>query len=73
MMTISSDSILKNATERDRRCRPKERNFISAFELMISEIVFWNIAPYSLLDTDRRFGGTVCIYHNGDDRDSKVL
>jgi hypothetical protein len=24
--------------------------------------VFWDVAPYNLVDTDRRFGGAYCLY-----------
>lgn len=27
---------------------------------------FWNIAPYSLADVDRRFGGAYCLYQQDD-------
>jgi hypothetical protein len=30
-------------------------------------IVFWDIAPYSLVEVDRRFRGVYCLHHQGDD------
>jgi hypothetical protein len=27
--------------------------------------LFWNVAPYSLVDTDRHFRGAYCLYHQG--------
>jgi hypothetical protein len=29
--------------------------------------VFWAVAPYSLVDTDRRFGWPYCLHHQGDE------
>jgi hypothetical protein len=29
--------------------------------------VFWDVAPCSLVDIDRRFRGTYCLYHQGDE------
>jgi hypothetical protein len=29
-------------------------------------VVFWNFAPCSLVDVDRRFGGTYYLHHQGD-------
>jgi hypothetical protein len=28
--------------------------------------VFWDVAPCSLVETDRRFRGAYCLYHQGD-------
>jgi hypothetical protein len=28
--------------------------------------VFWDVAPCSLLDIDRRFRGAYCLHHQGD-------
>jgi hypothetical protein len=28
--------------------------------------VFWDVAPYSLVEIDRRFRGTYCPHHKGD-------
>jgi hypothetical protein len=27
--------------------------------------VFWDVVPYSLVETDRRFRGTCCLHHHG--------
>jgi hypothetical protein len=27
--------------------------------------VFWDVASYSLIDTDRRFRGAYCLHHQG--------
>jgi hypothetical protein len=27
--------------------------------------VFWDVAPCSLVDIDRRFGGAYCLHHQG--------
>jgi hypothetical protein len=36
--------------------------------------VFWDVKPYSPIDIDRRFGGTYCLHHQGDEYiDSKLL
>jgi hypothetical protein len=29
-------------------------------------VVFWDVAPRSLVDTDRHFGGVYYLYHQGD-------
>jgi hypothetical protein len=29
--------------------------------------VFWEVAPCSLAEVRRRFGGACCLYHQGDD------
>jgi hypothetical protein len=31
-----------------------------------TKIVFWDVAPYSLVQTNRRFRGTYCLHHRGD-------
>jgi hypothetical protein len=30
--------------------------------------LFWDVTPFSLVVSDRRFRGTFCLYHHGDDR-----
>jgi hypothetical protein len=30
--------------------------------------IFWNVAPYGLVETDRRFRGVCCLHHQGDER-----
>jgi hypothetical protein len=35
--------------------------------------VFWDIAPLSLVEVDRRFRGAYCLYPYGDDGGSKHL
>jgi hypothetical protein len=27
---------------------------------------FWDIAPYSLVEVDQRFGGAYCLHHQGE-------
>jgi hypothetical protein len=34
---------------------------------------FWDIAPCSLIEVDRRFRGAYCVHHQGDDGGSKHL
>jgi hypothetical protein len=34
--------------------------------------VFWDVAPYSLVEINRRFRGAYCLYHQGD-ADSLLL
>jgi hypothetical protein len=29
--------------------------------------VFWDVTPYSLVDIDRRFRGTCCLHHQGNE------
>jgi hypothetical protein len=29
--------------------------------------VFWDVAPCSLIDTDRHFRGAYCLHHQGDE------
>jgi hypothetical protein len=35
--------------------------------------VFWDVAPCSLVDTDRRFRGAYYLYHQSHDGGSKLL
>jgi hypothetical protein len=35
--------------------------------------VFWNIAPCSLVETDRRFRGAYCFHHHGHDNGRRNL
>jgi hypothetical protein len=35
--------------------------------------VFLDVAPSCLVDTDRSFGGTCCLHHHPDDKESKLL
>jgi hypothetical protein len=34
--------------------------------------VFWDIAPYSLVDIGRHFRGTYCLHHKGDRPETSV-
>jgi hypothetical protein len=34
--------------------------------------VFWDVAPYGLADTDRRFGGAYCLHHQDDHKNVKT-
>jgi hypothetical protein len=35
--------------------------------------VFWDVAPCSLVEIDRRFSGAYCLHHQDDGIDSKHL
>jgi hypothetical protein len=35
--------------------------------MIVKVTVFWDAAPCSLVDNDRRFRGTYCLYYQGDD------
>jgi hypothetical protein len=39
----------------------------------MNNTIFWGIAPYSLVEADRRFRGTYCLPHQGGDGDSTYL
>jgi hypothetical protein len=35
--------------------------------------IIWEVAPCSLIDTDRRFRGTYCLHYSPDDGGSKLF
>jgi hypothetical protein len=45
-------------------------NFVRFYVLAtvsVKKAGFWDVALCSLVETDRRFGGTYCLHHQGDD------
>jgi hypothetical protein len=34
---------------------------------LLWRLLFWNVAPCSLIETHRRFGGAYCLFHEGDE------
>jgi hypothetical protein len=50
-----------------RKLRNEElHNLYSSPHISMKMAVFWNVAPCSLVDIDRRFRGTYCFHHQGD-------
>jgi hypothetical protein len=53
----------------------KERIFLAAV-ISVGLVLltdFWDAAPRSLVETDRRFRGAYCLHHHGSDGGSKHL
>jgi hypothetical protein len=58
LLTGNTPSFVKNSKHFIRK--KKDMKFMKM-------IVFWDVAPYSLVEVYRRFGGAYCFHHQGDE------
>jgi hypothetical protein len=44
----------------------------SEIKYLLKMTVFWDVAQFTLVETDRRFRGDYCLYHQGDPDDADI-